>query len=80
LACGRCQMPGSKIPDSLTREEGSVDPNIKHPCQTVPPGSPDTPYLSKIPFFLGAFDSTISNWVITAVCNEDGSWRGFSLN
>jgi hypothetical protein len=42
------------IPDSLTREEGSVDPNIKHPCQTVPPGLPDTPYLSKIPFFLGA--------------------------
>jgi hypothetical protein len=45
---------GFAIPDSLTREEGSVDPNVKHPCQTVPPGSPDTPYLSKIPFFLGA--------------------------
>ena len=39
------------IPNSLTREEGSVNPNIKHPCQMVPPGLPDTPYLSKIPFF-----------------------------
>jgi hypothetical protein len=41
------------IPDSLTREDGSVNPNTKHPCQTVPPGLPNTPYLSKIPLFLG---------------------------
>ena len=46
--------PVSGVPDSLTREEGSVDPNTKHPCQTVPPGLPDTPYLSEIPPFLGA--------------------------
>jgi len=42
------------VPNSLTREEGSVNPNIKHSCQTVPLGSPDMPYLSKIPPFLGA--------------------------
>jgi hypothetical protein len=49
------------IPDSLTREEGSVNQVVKHPCQMVPLGLPDMPYLSKIPFFSQSFDSTISN-------------------
>jgi hypothetical protein len=37
------------IPDSLTREEGSVNRNVKHPCQTV---LPVTPYMAKTPFLL----------------------------
>ena len=40
------------VPDSLTREEGFVDRNVKHPCQTVPPGSPELPYMPKVPVFL----------------------------
>jgi hypothetical protein len=34
---------------TLTREEGSVNQNIKHPCQTV---LPVTPYMVKTPFLL----------------------------
>jgi hypothetical protein len=35
------------FPDSLTREEGSVNQNIKHPCQMV---LHVTPYMAKTPF------------------------------
>jgi len=37
------------FPDSLTREEGSVDQNVKHPCQTV---LPVTPYMAKTPLLM----------------------------
>ena len=39
------------IPDSLTREEGSVDEVVKQLSQRLPPGSPEFLYLGKYSSF-----------------------------
>jgi hypothetical protein len=48
------------IPDSLTREEGSVDQVVKHPRQTIPHGFTRMTYYDESPFFSRSPDSTIS--------------------
>jgi hypothetical protein len=45
---------GGPIPDSLTREEGFVDQNCKHPRQTIPHGFTRTIYYDEKPLFFGA--------------------------
>jgi len=42
------------IPDSLTREEGSVDEVVNHPRQTIPHGFTRTTYYDENPFYFGA--------------------------
>jgi len=42
------------VPDSLTREEGSVDEVVNHPRQTIPHGFTRTTYYDENPFYFGA--------------------------
>jgi hypothetical protein len=67
------------FPDSLTREEGSVDQDCKHPRQTIPHGftrtAPEKPIMTKNPFLFGTLApqfeiELLSRYVFANFCSE----------